>query len=162
MKERPSSTNCTHLDMDRVYGYDQRCCVCGSFSSIGFLYQCKQDNHANQISSVVSQKPGKTGPVKSSLRNELEECGLSESIIRGAESGHYTKQQLQKLKQLKRELQDTITDVEQAEQANGAIARLMEMSITPCSPEEGVDSLPNADTVSGYVPNRSQDSYGNT
>ncbi|USP81806.1 hypothetical protein yc1106_09080 [Curvularia clavata] len=150
MRERPSSPNCTHVDMDRVYGYDQRCCVCGSLSSIGFLYQCKQDNKPNSIVGLESQKTGKIGPVKSNLRKELERSGLSESVITGAESGHYTTQQLQKLKQLKRDLRHTIIDVEQADQANDAIARLMEMSLTPCKTGDDLDSLAIVDkAVSG-------------
>lgn len=137
--------------MDRVYGYDQRCCVCGSLASIGFLYQCKQDNKPNSIGGLASKKTTKIGPVKSNLRKELERSGLSESIITGAENGHYTTQQLQKLKQLKRDLQHTIIDVEQADQANDAIARLMEMTLTPCNTGEDLDSLPVADAVSVHV-----------
>ncbi|EMD65036.1 hypothetical protein GGP41_003683 [Bipolaris sorokiniana] len=146
MGKRSQTTNCTHVDMDRVYGHDQQCSVCGCSSSIGFLYQCKQDNETEHLSDLISRNTSNIMPVKSRLRKELERAGLSESIIIAAESGHYTNQQLQKLKQMKRELQHTIIDVQQADQANDAISRLMDMAMAPCGTDGAMSSLLPADT----------------
>ncbi|XP_014550397.1 hypothetical protein COCVIDRAFT_115536 [Bipolaris victoriae FI3] len=145
MGKRTQTTNCTHVDMDRVYGHDQQCSVCGCSSSIGFLYQCKQDNETEHLSHLISRNTSNIMPVKSRLRKELERAGLSESIIIAAESGHYTNQQLQKLKQLKRDLQHTIIDVQQADQANDAISRLMDMAMAPCGTDGAMSSLLPAD-----------------
>lgn len=152
MGKRTQTTNCTHVDMDRVYGHDQQCSVCGCSSSLGFLYQCKQDNETEHLSDLISRNTSNIMPVKSRLRKELERAGLSESIITAAESGHYTDQQLQKLKQLKRDLQHTIIDVQQADQANDAISRLMDMAMAPCGTDGAMSSLLPANTVSGHVP----------
>ncbi|EUC40066.1 hypothetical protein COCMIDRAFT_30930 [Bipolaris oryzae ATCC 44560] len=146
MGKRTQTTNCTHVDMDRVYGHDQQCSVCGCSSSIGFLYQCKQDNETEHLSDLISRNTSNIMPVKSRLRKELERAGLSESIITAAESGHYTNHQLQKLKQLKRDLQHTIIDVQQADQANDAISRLMDMAMAPCGTDGAMSSLLPADT----------------
>ncbi|KAH7552166.1 hypothetical protein BM1_09028 [Bipolaris maydis] len=131
MGKRTQTTNCTHVDMDRVYGHDQQC----------------SDNETEHLSDLISRNTSNIMPVKSRLRKELERAGLSESIITAAESGHYTDQQLQKLKQLKRDLQHTIIDVQQADQANDAISRLMDMAMAPCGTDGAMSSLLPANTT---------------
>lgn len=114
---------------------------------MGFLYQCRQDVETESLGDLISRNTKNVRPAKSPLRKELEKAGLSESIILTAESGHYSKQQLQKLKDLKRDLQLVITDVEQADQANDAISRLMDMSQRPRSTDGARGRTPVADGV---------------
>lgn len=100
---------------------------------------------------MVSQNSRNTGSAKSRLRNELERSGLSESVILSAEDGHYTEQQLQRLKQLKSELRHTITDEEQADQASEVISRLMDISKARSSTEGVLGSPPAVNTVSEHM-----------
>ncbi|KAF2468754.1 uncharacterized protein BDR25DRAFT_372597 [Lindgomyces ingoldianus] len=117
----PKAPNCTHINMDRIYGRDQNCYVCGREPSIGFLYVCRQDD------KVVPDTPLE-GPrvahgtlddhyhdegLKSDLRRELEGIGLSQYVISAAERGEYTAQQLKKLKLQKLELKQAISDIPQ-------------------------------------------------
>ena len=118
MGKRMRVPNCTHLDMDRVFGHDQHCSICGRSPSIGFLYECRQDHKITTLRTILSKEHGRIEPVKSALRQELERIGLSESIIRNAESGHYTATQLKKLKELKLELKQVISDTRQATEAS--------------------------------------------
>jgi CRISPR/Cas system-associated protein Cas10 (large subunit of type III CRISPR-Cas system) len=132
MPKRVRTPNCTHLDMDRVYGRDQLCYVCGREPPIGFLYQCKQDCHTQSLHDILEQENDcQIEVVKSDTRLQLEWAGLSESIILTAEKGHYTAEQLEKLKAQKRELRQIISDQLQASQINIAAARLAAMAHHP-------------------------------
>ncbi|KAJ4362400.1 hypothetical protein N0V83_010493 [Neocucurbitaria cava] len=124
MPKRVRTPNCTHVDMDRVYGQDLQCHVCGRVPSIGFLYECRQDRHSESLHDLLPQEAGEAKLTKSSLRSQLESIGLSESVILTAEAGHYTDAQLNKLKALKLELRQIISDVEQKSDINDAVARL--------------------------------------
>jgi hypothetical protein len=140
--------NCTHVNMDRVYGHDQICYVCGRSPSIGFLYECRQDSDAATLQDLIAQDEDRIELVKTPLRLELEEAGLSESVIRLAESGHYTQAQLDKLKELKRELRQIISDTQQASQANDTMARLTALAKAPSNNDGAFNSLPTDDVVS--------------
>jgi hypothetical protein len=86
--------NCTHIEMDRVYGRDQQCGNCGRFPSIGFLYECKQDCETEALCDLLSaENEDPIEPAKSKVRLGLERAGLSESVILTAEKGHYTEAQ---------------------------------------------------------------------
>lgn len=146
--------NCTHVDMDRVFSHEQQCYVCGHSSPIGFLYECTQDTESQSLGDLISRKTSKIVTIKSELRKELERCGLSESVIITAEGGHYTQQQLGKLKQQKLELRQTITDVQQANQANDVMSRLAAMAKAPYSTDGAFNSTPVADKVGGHVQTR--------
>ncbi|KAF2027479.1 hypothetical protein EK21DRAFT_71873 [Setomelanomma holmii] len=132
MPKRVRTPNCTHLDMDRVFGRDQRCVVCGRESSIGFLYECKQDCDGKSLHDIIEQENDcEIEIIKSDTRLQLEWAGLSESVILTAEKGHYTPQQLEKLKAQKQELREIISDQLQASSINDAAARLAAMAQTP-------------------------------
>ncbi|KAF1999901.1 hypothetical protein P154DRAFT_546008 [Amniculicola lignicola CBS 123094] len=124
--KRVRTPNCTHINMDRVYGRDQYCYVCGREPSLGFLYICKQDDHYPP--EGPRQQHGAGNPEESSsesgLRAELEEIGLSPSVIRAAERGEYTPAQLQKLKVLKVEMKQAISDTLQASQIHALAEQL--------------------------------------
>lgn len=154
MGKRMRASNCTHVEMDRVFGQDQQCYVCGHSPPIGFLYECKQDAESQSLGDLISRKTSKIVTLKSELRKELERCGLSESVIITAEGGHYTHQQLGKLKQQKLELRQTITDVQQANQANDVMSRLAAMAKAPYSTDGALNSTPVADTVGAHVQTR--------
>jgi hypothetical protein len=139
--------------MDRVFGHDQQCYVCGRSPSIGFLYECRQDSDAESLHDLLSQDAEKTEPAKSELRRELERIGLGESIIVTAESGHYTKAQLNKLKELKLELRQTIADTRQASQANDAMSQLAAMAKVPSNTDGTFNSTP---TTTELVSNTEQ------
>ncbi|KAL1797783.1 hypothetical protein ACET3X_004389 [Alternaria dauci] len=148
MGKRMRVPNCTHLDMDRVFGHDQHCSVCGHSPSIGFLYECRQDHKITTLRTLLSKEQDRVEPVKSELRQELERIGLSESIIRNAESGHYTAMQLKKLKALKLELQQVISDTRQATEASDIVARLTALAGVTYSTDGTLNSLPATDSVS--------------
>ncbi|KAG9191111.1 hypothetical protein G6011_09199 [Alternaria panax] len=148
MGKRLRVPNCTHLDMDRVFGHDQHCSVCGRSPSIGFLYECKQDHKITTLRTILSRDQDRIEPVKSALRQELERTGLSESIIRTAESGHYTATQLKKLKELKLELQQVISDTRQATEASDVVSRLTAMAGASYSTDGTSNSLPVTDSSS--------------
>ncbi|RMZ71174.1 hypothetical protein GMOD_00005688 [Pyrenophora seminiperda CCB06] len=142
MGKRMRAPNCTHVDMDRVFGHDTQCYVCGRSPSIGFLYECKQDCEAETLSHLISNHVDKIEPFRSSLRQELEVVGLSESIIITAEAGHYTDRQLGKLKELKTEVNDIISLTEEASQANDFVSKLAAMARTPHTTDGTYNSVP--------------------
>ncbi|KAF1944734.1 hypothetical protein EJ02DRAFT_77175 [Clathrospora elynae] len=148
MPKRMRAPNCTHVDMDRVYGRDLQCYVCGRSPSIGFLYECRQDSDAVSLHDLIAQDENKIEPVKSELRVQLESIGLSESIIRTAEGGHYSNAQLTKLKELKLELKQTISDTRQASQANEDMSRLAAMAKAPSNTDGSSNSMPTRDAGS--------------
>jgi len=130
--KRVRTPNCTHVDMDRVYGRDQQCFVCGREPSIGFLYECRQDCDTRSLHDLLEQENEDSREIlKSDMRLQLEWVGLSESVIHAAEQGHYTKAQLEKLKGQKQELRLTISDALQASQINNAVSKLAAMEYMP-------------------------------
>jgi hypothetical protein len=149
MGRRMRVPNCTHVNMDRVFGRDQQCFVCGRSPSIGFLYECRQDSDTESLHDLLARHAHKFEPVKSDMRRELECIGLSESIILTAESGHYTNAQLAKLKVLKRELRQTIRDTRQPSQANDVMSRLAAMAKAPSNTDSAFNSITATETVSG-------------
>ncbi|CAN9231467.1 unnamed protein product [Alternaria alternata] len=158
MGKRMRVPNCTHLDMDRVFGHDQHCSICGRSPSIGFLYECRQDHKITTLRTILSKEHGRIEPVKSALRQELERIGLSESIIRNAESGHYTATQLKKLKELKLELKQVISDTRQATEASDVVARLTALAGATYSIDGTFSSLPVTDSIMRTIGTRVQSS----
>ena len=151
MGKRLRVPNCTHLDMDRVFGQEQHCGVCGRSPSIGFLYECRQDCEPRLLRTLLARDQDSIEPVKSALRQELEKIGLGESIIITAESGHYTDKQLNKLKGLKLELQQVILDTQQAAQASDVVSRLTAaMAKAPYSTDGAFNSMPDMNAVSSF------------
>jgi len=110
--------------MDRIYGREQHCFVCGRAPSVGFLYVCRQDDQPSPPAPLPNcledykSDPEQFVDSKSELRKELEGIGLSESIILTAERGGYSPAQLAKIKALKLELKQAIEDAVLAQDAN--------------------------------------------
>ena len=148
--KRVRTPNCTHITMERVYyGDDIPCPVCGRVPPMGFLYECRQDSDvAFSHCSAVGDDESPNESVKSSFRQELKDMGMSESVIRTAEQGGYTEQQLKKLKLLKEELKQTIADVVQAQQINNAVAKLSYYGQAPPNNDGALASSPVKDSVS--------------
>ncbi|KAH6642291.1 hypothetical protein C7974DRAFT_430781 [Boeremia exigua] len=130
--------NCTHVNMDRIYGRDQQCYVCGREPSIGFLYECRQDCSSLSLHNFLEES--EDGDTKSALRLELEDIGLSESVIRTAEQGYYTTAQLELLKSQKQDLRQIIEDSVQGSQINDVVARLTAFASTPSNNDGAMNS----------------------
>ena len=102
--------NCTHIDMDRLFGHHQ-CQLCWRFPALGWVYVCRQDSYQQGTAMFV---PTKT-PVElelneqSQLRAELQAIGLSNSVIEAAEKDFYTLEQLEILKLQKLHLKQVIS-----------------------------------------------------
>jgi hypothetical protein len=140
--------NCTHIEMDRVYGRDQQCGNCGRFPSIGFLYECKQDCETEALCDLLSaENEDPIEPAKSKVRLGLERAGLSESVILTAEKGHYTEAQLKTLKAQKKDLRQIISDSLQGSQINAAVAKLSAFEKTPSNNDGALNSQLARDTV---------------
>lgn len=147
MPRRVRTPNCTHINMDRIYGRDQQCYVCGREPSIGFLYECRQDCSSPSLHKLLAaQQEKETVPEKSTLRAELEDVGLSECVIRAAEQGHYTPAQLAILKTQKIDLKQIIEDSIQRSHINNAVAKLAAFARTTTN-TDGTMSSTTRDTV---------------
>ena len=146
---RVRTPNCTHINMDLIYGRELQCHLCGRPPSIGFLYECRQDCDTETLRDLIVQEKDKSEPAKSDLRLELESSGMSESIILTAEGGHYTDAQLTKLKELKLELRQVIADMEQKNDINDAMARLTSVAKSPSNNDGALNSALTKDAVSG-------------
>ncbi|KAJ4984570.1 hypothetical protein SVAN01_09971 [Stagonosporopsis vannaccii] len=144
MPKRVRTPNCTHVNMDRIYGRGQQCNVCGRAPSIGFLYECRQDCSPPSLHDLLSAtEDAETGRIDFSLRSELEATGLSKSVIRAAEQGHYTPAQLEILKIQKQDLKQTIEDSIQGIQINDVVARLAAFASTPSNNDGAMNSKTN-------------------
>jgi hypothetical protein len=148
MPKRVRTPNCTHVEMDRVYGRDKQCLNCGRFPSIGFLYECRQDCEAESLCDLLStENEDPIEPAKSDLRLQLERAGLSESVILTAEKGHYTEAQLEKLKAQKKDLRQIISDSLQGSQINNAVAKLSAIAKAPSNNDGALNSQLARDMV---------------
>jgi hypothetical protein len=106
---------------------------------MGFLYVCRQDT-TTPLEFYRVRKAGDPVRQKSALRAELEEIGLSESVIQTAESGLYTDAQLEKLKRQKLELKQTISDLTDARHTVNAAVALEEADRTNRPSTDGASS----------------------
>jgi predicted PhzF superfamily epimerase YddE/YHI9 len=152
MPKRSRAPNCTHLVMDRVFGRDQECDVCGHPPGIGFLYECRQDWATPSLRELIQAAKDdgeyEIEVAKSDMRLQLESLGLSQSVIRAAEQGHYTPAQIEKLKAQKKDLRDTISDTLQVGHINDAAAKLAALDQTPSNNDGSTNSIVRNDTVS--------------
>jgi hypothetical protein len=147
--KRARVPNCTHVSMDRVYLEGARCSQCTRLPPLGFLYECHQDRDYGFPQSVPM--PGGEHvdeSAKSELRRNLERIGLSESVIATAEEGKYTSKQLEKLKAQKMDLNQVISDVLQAREANQAAQMLDAASKNPSNNDGAANSVAKQDAVS--------------
>lgn len=145
LPKRPRFQNCTHVTMDRVYGRDKQCFVCGQAPATGYLYECREDCEPSTPHHHLLETQG--GAFKSALRRELEQTGLSESVISAAEQGHYTELQLKQLVTQKKDLKQLVEDAAQCDQINDAIAKLSALAQT-ATPSNGAQGSNPDDSVS--------------
>lgn len=103
---------CTHLTMDKLFGTDEACHMCNRIPGIGFIYACQQDSPRHQHGLELPKSPKSPKRIKKMkgrhAPNELELLGFSESVVKAAAAGHYTKQQIQKLKAQRNAVTETI------------------------------------------------------
>ncbi|KAK7190482.1 hypothetical protein PSPO01_03457 [Paraphaeosphaeria sporulosa] len=100
------------------------CPGCGNYRALGFLYVCRQERDVAYSETHTANSPHGTRSTKSDLRREMEDVGLSESIIATAEKGLYTDQQLEKLKAKKTELNGVVARSLRAEQMRDTIVHV--------------------------------------
>lgn len=139
-------SQCTHINMDRCYGWNQVCDNCGRLPYLGFLYICAQDaaisRSADLQASNESPKDSNGEDTAALARRELEQIGLSESVIQTAERGLYTDAQLKKLKLQKLLLN---AEVQKHKDLNGrVVAKLAAESLArgPCNNDGTSASVP--------------------
>ena len=142
--------NCTHITMARVhYGMHYPCPVCGRVPPLGFLYECVQDidiAFSHRSAEVNDGAPAES--TKSDLRRELEDIGVSESIIKTAEQGGYTEEQIEKVKAMKQAVNHSIADAVQAQQINNAVAKLSHFEQGTSNNDGALNSTPVKEVVS--------------
>ena len=104
---------CTHLTMEPLYG-DFTCNVCSRFSSFGWVYCCTQDD-----------PPGSRPPPNSASEttNPPPTAKLSPWIEKAIDDGHYTPEQIDKLRAQKQHVVDTARlAIDQFEQSQSNVA----------------------------------------
>jgi hypothetical protein len=151
LPKRPRFQNCTHVTMDRVYGRDKQCFVCGQAPATGYLYECRENCGPLTPRHHLLKRRG--GASKSTLRCELEEAGLSESVVSAAEQGHYTDHQLKQLVTQKNDLKQLVEDAAQCDQINDAIAKLSALT-QAATTNDGAPSGKSDDPVSKSLQRR--------
>ncbi|OCL15403.1 hypothetical protein AOQ84DRAFT_435023 [Glonium stellatum] len=150
LRRTVAKPNCTHIDMDRLFGHHQ-CQLCYRFPSLGWVYICRQDSHQQGTAQFAPKTmPESELNSQSPLRAELEAIGLSNSVIEAAEKDSYTAEQLEILKLQKLHLKQVISLTMQIVSNNSSTptTKLSENS----SPITGIDgasvNLTNSDRVS--------------
>lgn len=134
---RPS---CTHVHMDRIYGTDLQCSICGRVPSVNFIYTCQVDadpafsglrppvnstllsTRDRSKSPPVSQQ-GKRRKLQkpfirepsplstTSLITQLRVLGFNASVLKAAETGHYNPEQLNTIIRQKQDVRNTIDSI---------------------------------------------------
>lgn len=134
---RPS---CTHIHMDRIYGTHLQCSICGRVPSVNFIYTCQVDadpafsglqppvNSAllstrdRSKSPPVSRQNKRRKLQKTFIRDpspvstispvrQLHDLGFNKSVIKAAEEGHYTVDQLNLIVKQKQDVRNTIDSI---------------------------------------------------
>lgn len=100
------------------------CPSCGNCQVLPFLYICRQDRDLAHLDSLPLDESNAVYLAKSSLRLQLEQIGLSESVIATAEQGLYTGKQLEKLKAKKMELNRVVAAALHAAQTTDAMVQV--------------------------------------
>lgn len=95
--------NCTHMRMVKVYAAGLECDLCRREPSFGFLYVCEQDVTTRPLSSSLSTPRKKLLKGNPKIAAELEQLHFTRSIVKAAAQGHYTPQQIERLKQQKKQ-----------------------------------------------------------
>lgn len=94
--------------MDRVYT-DSVCDICKLSPSMGWLYVCRKDSNSPNLMCHDFPKPTHSKvPREINNEDEDENGDLSPSIVKQVESGLFTDQQINLMKQQKRHLRDII------------------------------------------------------
>ena len=122
---------CTHLTMEPLYG-DFICNVCSRFSSFGWVYCCTQDD-----------PPGSRPPPNSlsETTNPPPTAKLSPWIEKAIYDGHYTPEQIDKLRAQKQHVVDTARlAIDQFEQSQSNVANPVSQTPTTL---QSVDANPH-------------------
>ncbi len=98
---------CTHVNMDKVFA-GHSCQLCHRTPSIGWVYACQQDHSAPRILKLANKTRKKLLKGRRRTSTELELLGFNKSIVKAAENGFYTREQLNVLKGQKHHLKATI------------------------------------------------------
>src|SRR2546430_16740565 len=87
--------NCTHITMSlfRVAVDDQTCDICGKYPYLRVFFSCQEDRMAHGQLTLPSSVLENMDPKV----HEMQQLGMSKSVIEQAESGKYTDAQLDKL-----------------------------------------------------------------
>ncbi|KAF2489734.1 hypothetical protein BU16DRAFT_622362 [Lophium mytilinum] len=107
-RRHATKVNCTHIEMDRIFGY-QQCQSCGRFPSFGWLYMCRQDEREAEPLPFNDSILKNDSSIESLARADLEDIGVSKSIVENAEKGGYTVEQLHRIKAQKLRLNEVVS-----------------------------------------------------
>ena len=122
---------CTHLTMEPLYG-DFTCNVCSRFSSFGWVYCCTQDD-------PPSSRPPPDSV--SEISNPPYTAKLSPWIEKAIDNGHYTPEQIDKLRAQKQHVVDTArVAIDQFEQSQSNVANPLSQTPTTL---QSVDANPH-------------------
>lgn len=133
---RDRSLACTHIQMTRLYdefGCDQ-CSICHMRPPLGWLYRCTQDDAGNLPISDFSNAEHE--PLQD---GDAQLYTLSPSIIRSAEAGDYTDEQLALLWKQKLEVRRVIQQARPITSSNASTASSSQYS------------LPTSGTASSHI-----------
>ncbi|KAL1388200.1 hypothetical protein HDK64DRAFT_126170 [Phyllosticta capitalensis] len=99
---------CTHVTMERFYG--GTCYTCGRKGTLGFVYVCSQDEGEKGDPWSMLAKLHHDAPPDDPLGplDRLKNVGLSPSIVRQANQGLYTDDQIETLLRQRRHVLDVI------------------------------------------------------
>ena len=122
---------CTHLTMEPLYG-DFTCNVCSRFSSFGWVYCCTQDDPpgARPMPNSISETTNPPPTTK-----------LSPWIAKAIDDGHYTPEQIDKLRAQKQHVVDTARlAIDQFEHSQSNVANPLSQTPTTL---QSVDANPH-------------------
>lgn len=93
--------------MDKLFA-SHSCQLCHRTPPIGWLYACQQDHTAPRVLKLANKTRKKLLKGRRRTSTELELLGFNKSIVKAAENGFYTREQLNVLKGQKHHLKMTI------------------------------------------------------
>lgn len=107
---RPTSSRaaCTHIHMDKCYGDQSACHLCGRIPAIGFIYVCQQDHRSNLVPTSVSAKC--QPKLASDNTASPDVSNLSAWMVDAAGAGSYSAAQFDTLIAQKQHVKDKIQE----------------------------------------------------
>lgn len=129
--------------MDKVFGTDYQCQVCGRVPSLGWIYVCSQDSALSYADVKARKKLRKI--VNRIAPNELDLLGFDKSVVKAAAEGFYTDKQLETLKsqkaKVKAVIEATQREKERLKSKNGVHADALAARLTRI--DESANSEPD-------------------